>query len=400
MSLNWNENNQATRVEIPHVGVTPVRIHFLLTFLLALFLTFSMHVSAQLDTAERWSLVCSPHGGFIIPHHKSIAHLIQGHSYGMHVYSKRHVDGKKYWHEAYNVPEHGVDVSYTNTGNTLQLGQQYSISYLLNLPLNRKRYVEDWVRIAPPGYRHWIGLGLGMGYATKRWDLETNHQAAVLGSQGNVAISLQYSGRLIAFKSGEIRAGIRLSHLSNGAFQLPNLGTNNAGLFVSFVTGKQGASYMKIITAPVIERYILSCGLVAGLKEIPPPTGRKYVATVLSLLGEQRFSYKSALGVGMDLLLDTSVKPLVEQRTEAVIQQSEALQIGAVLSYSLFFDRFSLKIQQGVYLVDKQRLNGSLYHRAGLRYSIGKNMYAQLTLKTHFAKADYGELGVGFVLRK
>jgi hypothetical protein len=368
---------------------------------LFLFLTLhSMSAFAQLDSTERWSLAVSPQGGFVIPHHKSIAHLIQGHSTGCHLYAKRLVNGTNYWHEAYNIPEHGLDFSFINTGNQQQLGQQYSLSYLLNLPLNGKRYVDDYLQISSRGYRHWIGLGLGMGYATKRWDLEENHQAAVLGSQGNVAISLQYSASVVAFKSGEIRAGLRLSHLSNGAFQLPNLGTNNAGLFVSYVVGKHRSSSMKVIPEPSLEKYILSGGLVAGLKEIPPPTGRKYVATVFSLLGERRVSYKSAFGLGMDVLFDSSVKPLLEQRTDVSIRNKEALQLGAVFSYSLFFDRFSLKIQQGFYLVDKQRLNGVLYHRVGLRYEIGKNLYAQLTLKTHFAKADYGELGIGYVIRK
>ena len=169
---------------------------------------------------------------------------------------------------------------------------------------------------------------------------------------------------------------------------------------MSYVVGGNRSSFMKIIPVPTIEKYILSIGLVSGLKEIPPPTGRKYVAAVFSLLGERRVSYKSAFGVGMDVLFDSSVKQLVKQRTDYVIRDVEALQLGALLSYSLFFDRFSLKIQQGFYLMDKQRLNGTLYHRAGLRYAIGKNFYAQLTLKTHFAKADYGELGMGYVIRK
>jgi hypothetical protein len=191
-----------------------------------------------------------------------------------------------------------------------------------------------------------------------------------------------------------------MSHFSNGAFQLPNLGTNNAGVFLSYVAGKNPSTYMKVMAEPAIEKYIFSCGLVSGLKEIPPPTGRKYIAAVWSLLGERRLSYKSAVGVGVDVLFDSSVKPLVEQRTDDVIRSREAVQLGALFSYSLFFDRFSLKIQQGYYLVDKQRLNGSLYHRVGLRYSMGKHLYAQLTLKTHFAKADYGELGIGCVIRK
>lgn len=369
-------------------------------WLVFLLLLEAVSAIAQLDTTSNWSLAISPHGGFVIPHHKSMAHLIQGHSVGCHLYAKRLVDGTKYWHEAYNVPEHGVDVTYSTTGNQEQLGRHYSLSYLINLPLNGKRYVDDYLRISSRGYRHWLGLGLGMGYATKRWDLESNHQAAVLGSRGNVAISLQYSARVIAFRSGEIRAGIRLSHLSNGAFQLPNLGTNNAGVFVSYAVGENRSSYMKVIPQPALEKYIVSCGLVAGLKEIPPPTGRKYIATVFSLLGERRVSYKSAFGLGTDILFDSSSKPLVLQRSEVAIQNKQAIQLGAVFSYSLFFDRFSLKVQQGYYLIDKQRLNGSLYHRAGLRYEITPNLFAQLTLKTHFAKADYGELGIGYCFKK
>jgi hypothetical protein len=374
--------------------------NFQSSMMLAMLLLLVSTLAAQLDSASKWDLAISPHGGFIIPHHKSIAHLIQGHSNGCHLYAKKIVNGSKYWHEAYNVPEHGVDFTFTNTGNPQQLGQQYSGSYLLNLPLNGKRYIEDYLRISSDGYRHWLGLGLGVGYATKRWDLETNHQAAMLGSQVNIAISLQYSGRIAAFKQGEIRAGIRLSHLSNGAFQLPNLGTNNAGLFVSYVSGRSQSSYMKVLANPIFERYIMSCGLVAGLKEIQPPTGRKYVATVFSFLGERRVSYKSAFGLGIDLLFDSSSKTTVEQRRDVIVRNNEAIQMGALFSYSLFFDRFSLKIQQGYYLVDKLRLNGTLYHRVGIRYSIGKNMFAQLNLKTHFAKADYGELGIGYVIRK
>jgi len=401
-SMNCNLNKYPPiRASVSPARMMPSRIFYLQfsTLLTALFF-FSFTACAQLDTSARWNLVISPQAGFVIPHHKSMAHLIQGHSYGVHLYAKRLVDGTKYWHEAYNMPEHGVDLSFTDTGNPTQLGQQYAVSYLLNLPLNGKRCVEDWLRISTPGFKQWLGLGLGMGYATRRWDLETNHQAAVLGSQVNVAISLQYSVRLVSFSNGEIRSGLRLSHLSNGSFQLPNLGTNNAGVFVSYVVGKNGASYMKVLDKPVLEKYLLSAGIVGGLKEIPPPTGRKYVATVFSLLGERRVSYKSAFGLGMDVLFDSSIIPLVEQRTNEVINARQAIQVGALLSYSLFFDRFSLKIQQGYYVVDPQRLNGSLYHRFGLRYALGGNFYAQLTLKTHFAKADYGEFGIGYTLRR
>lgn len=359
-----------------------------------------MAASAQLDSVSRWSLSVAPHGGFVIAHHESMQHLIQGHSAGLHVYAKRLVDGSKYWHQAYNMPEHGLDLTYISTGNPTQLGSQFSTSFLLNLPLLRKRVADNQLTILSKGFAHWLGLGLGMGYATKRWDLETNHQAAVLGSKMNVAIALQYSARIVSFRVGELRAGLRISHFSNGAFQLPNLGTNNAGVFVSYVTGRGRPISVRLMEAPAHKRYLLSAGIVGGLKEIPPPTGRKYATLVFSLLAERRVSYKSAFGLGMDVMYDSSIRPLVQPRTDALVTPLNVSQLGAVLSYSMFFNRFALKIQQGYYVLDYWRLSGSLYHRVGLRYDLGKNLYAQLTLKTHFAKADYGEIGIGYCIRR
>jgi hypothetical protein len=157
---------------------------------------------------------------------------------------------------------------------------------------------------------------------------------------------------------------------------------------------------MKVIAPPQLEKYRWSCGVVSGLKEIPPPTGRKYVTLVVSALAERRVSYKSAFGLGLDGFYDSSLRLLIQQRTDAMPSPSGVMQLGAVFSYSLFFDRFALKIQQGYYLLDSRRLNGSLYHRVGLRYDFSKHLYAQLSLKTHFAKADYGELGIGYILRR
>jgi hypothetical protein len=364
------------------------------------FFILAKSLNGQQDSSARWSLAVSAQGGFIIPHHTSVEHLIQGHSSGIHLYANRRVDGSKFWHRAYNFPECGLDISAINSGNVQQLGNQISSSYLVNLPLNRGIYRLRSFDELSGNFKHWIGLGIGLGYSTQRWDLETNHQAPMLGSRINAAISFQYSMRLVAFRFGELRAGFRFLHFSNGAFQLPNLGTNNAGVFVSYVSGKRSRAVDIPLPAPAIEKYILSAGLTAGLKEILPPNGRKYLASVFSMLGERRTSYKSAFGIGLDVLCDLSSVPLAEERSGIKPESSLAVQLGGLLSYTLFFDRLSLKMQQGFYLRDALGLNGSLYHRFGLRYVLSKHIYAQLSLKTHFAKADYGEVGIGYLLRK
>jgi hypothetical protein len=363
-------------------------------FFLAAVLLFELSVFGQLDSSGHWSVMVSPNGGFVIPHHESVTHLIQGHSVGLHVYVHRKTDGRKYWQSAYNFPECGADFTAMNSGNSKQLGNQYSSSYLVNLPLNRRHQIFDKSELSDSKFMHWIGLGIGLGYSTQRWDLESNHQAPMLGSRLNAAISFQYSLRLAAFSFGEFRAGFRVSHFSNGAFQLPNLGTNNAGVFLSYATTKHAHLKVQSIPSPTIERYIWSVGVVSGLKEILPPNGRKYTASVLSFLGEKRVSYKSAFGVGVDVLFDASSIALEEQRSGTKPEVSQAIQVGGLLSYSLFFDRLSFKMQQGYYLRDEFRINGSLYHRFGLRYAVGRSIYAQLTLKTHFAKADFGEIGI------
>ena len=354
----------------------------------------------QRDSSAHWSVIVAPQGGVIIPHHESVKHLIQGHSMGVHVFVNRQSDGSKFWQWAYNFPECGVDFTAINSGNTEQLGNQYSSSYLVNLPLNKDRRIQTKVGVSERKFRHWIGLGIGLGYSTQRWDLETNHQAPMLGSRMNAAISFQYSMRLAAFTFGEFRAGFRVLHFSNGAFQMPNLGTNNAGLFLSYATAKHSHRKVQAPPTPVIERYSLSVGLASGLKEILPPNGRKYTASVLSFLGEKRISYKSALGVGFDVLYDASSIAVMELRNGSKPEASRAIQVGGLLSYSLFFDKLSFKMQQGLYIRDEFKLNGSLYHRFGLRYSIARCLYAQLTLKTHFAKADYGEFGIGYLWRR
>lgn len=336
----------------------------------------------------------SPHYGYIVPHTSQMVHLIQGHAYGFFTSYYKPVNNTKMWHSAYNFPEQGVDFGYINTGNLRQLGSQFALKYWLDLPLNRSRI--DLNPESKNGYRHWIGLGLGVGYTTRIWDLETNHQSAVLGSQINASLNLQYAMRLFDFNRGEVRFGLRISHFSNGAFQLPNLGTNNAALFLAYhfrSTEGQNLIPQEII---IPEKHRFTIAASGGLKEIPPPTGKKFGVGVLSLLAEKRISYKSSFGIGTDVFYNSSLHELMERKEEGKVNKSMALQNGWLVSYTMHFDDFELKMQQGVYVLDHWKVDGTFYHRFGLRYRINEHVFASVMLKTHFAKADYGEFGMGY----
>ncbi len=345
------------------------------------------------EHSRPWSFALSPHYGVIVPHTKQMEHLIQGHSYGAHGYLFRPSHHKSYWQEAYNFPEQGFDFTFINTGNSAQLGQQYVAGFLLNLPLNHRK--EEF-NPTSRAYTHWLGLALGGGYSTKVWDLENNHQAAVIGSHADISLGLQYSVRIVRFGKSELRAGLRITHFSNGAFQLPNLGTNNAGIFLSYFHHQEKNDVHENLPMPVIEKNRTSISAMIGFKEIPPPYGKKFTVFVTSLLQERRISYKSSFGIGADFFYNSSLKVLMERKSEAAVAESKVIQSGLLFSYTLHFNQFELKMQQGFYIHDNWKVDGNFYHRFGLRYRVTDHLFAQLTLKTHFAKADYGEWGMGY----
>jgi len=75
------------RTQLAHLflarNLTLQTFNLQLSTFLFFFLYTSVAASAQLDTAARWNLVVSPHAGFVIPHHKSMAHLIRGIHWGV-----------------------------------------------------------------------------------------------------------------------------------------------------------------------------------------------------------------------------------------------------------------------------------------------------------------------------
>jgi hypothetical protein len=56
----------------------------------------------------------------------------------------------------------------------------------------------------------------------------------------------------------------------------------------------------------------------------------------------------------------------------------------------------SFLFQAGVYPYTRYKDDGIIYSRLGLRYLFGKHILANITLKTHFAKADNIEFGLGY----
>jgi hypothetical protein len=53
----------------------------------------------------------------------------------------------------------------------------------------------------------------------------------------------------------------------------------------------------------------------------------------------------------------------------------------------------------GAYVKDRYQPDGPLYHRIGMRYQFSNGITANLVLKSHWAKADYVEWGIGYTFK-
>jgi hypothetical protein len=356
--------------------------------------------SSILAQADSLGFSIAPQFGFIVPHRESMKHLITGHCGGLHATIWKQTKGHKSWETDYRFPKQGLTFLAMSTGNPDQLGYQYAGMYSIELSLKRANE-NGQIDLHPRFPQNSLLLALGGGYATKIWDLRDNHQADALGSHFNVSLLISHRIQLLRTKSHACYFSVTMAHLSNGAFQLPNLGTNTftAGLGYSFV-GKSARPLPNAQRSIAAKAWEFTSSAGIGFKEIPPFNGKKHAIGIASAAAERQFSSKSGFLLQVDAMYNSSLRLLMEQRESTSVSADKTLQVGLTAGYVLHFNRAELRMMQGVYLKDQYKTDGSLYHRFVFRYHLTPRIFAQLALKTHYAKADYGEIGLGWRWRK
>jgi hypothetical protein len=365
-------------------------------FLFISFLFATKVISAQVDTLGKKHLIVSGLMGSIVPHRAEMTPLIQGYSYaGSIQWMKRPTMPK--WRIYQRFPMTGYDLYFSTTGNPRQLGQQLALSYMIYRPYGKHR-------------KCWYGMGLGVGYSSKIWDLDNNHQAPVISTRLNCALSLHFQYALFSTLSKEHLIGLRMTHMSNGAYQLPNLGTNQFQLSYTIKPRMELPKGPMWITdeLPVYHssRWI-SLHVAAGLKEIYQPLGRKYPVYNLQLNYARMMNYRHRWSVGMDYLYQPGLEKLFEMNSNQSSSPKNWQQWGATLGYQSIFGFTTFAIQQGVYLKTDWKNNGPFYQRLSIRRNCMKlakinsyfnRVYITAALFTHWAKADHFEFGCGIDL--
>lgn len=324
--------------------------------------------------------------GYLVPHRSVMHHLVQGHAHSLEISGVIQTNGKKEWHKTYHYPRIGVTAGLNTYGNNAVLGQSIGLYSFLELPLAKG---EKWSFNAKKG--------AGFAYVTKTYDLISNPKNNAISTHLNclVVIGLQINRQ---WKQSEAALGIEMTHLSNGATKLPNLGLNLPYLSLGYTRYLEPLQQLTTDIKPVeYSNWKLLLSGVISTRQIPPTGGRNYFISSMGIYAQKLFKRKVKAEIGLDGFYNQSHYDFFVDQTQIT---SDIFQLGVYAGYLLPLDRLEFLLGMGYYFRNKINPEGPVYHRFGARYRINERLAANITIKAHWGKADYFEYGLLYTLKR
>jgi len=333
--------------------------------------------------------------GFFASHHLELD-IFQSHFPAFEFSIEKATWGKEHWEVVYGYPIIGISFFYSPLGNFQEIGSAYAIYPFINFPIvqNEKQSFN-------------FRLGVGLAYLTNHFDQTENYKNFAIGSNLNVVGSLYLEYRRKISKMLTIAGGIGLTHFSNGAMKTPNFGMNNVTATVSLTTYlKRPNPQLNNKILPDLypfefdgkKSFDLDVGLSVGLKDMSQLVGKKFMVYVFAANIFKQISWKSKLGIGVDLTYDASDKYLLEWNGNPADNSLQILKPGVNAAYQLLISRMSFVFNFGYYLSGKERSEGSIYQRLTLRYLFTDHLFASVTVNSNWGKAEYIGFGIGYEL--
>lgn len=330
--------------------------------------------------------------GNIALHNKSILHLIKGHPEGAIISWNKKTFGDKAWQEDYNYPDYGVSFSYQNLKNET-LGNNYALYAHYNFYFLKRNLM--------------LRIGQGLAYNTNPYNKYDNYKNIAFGSTilSGTYFMLNYKRERIFNRFG-IQAGLSLIHYSNGNTVAPNTSTNTIALNVG-VTYNLDEEEPEFIHSGVQEKFTepikYNIALRGGFNESDVIGMGQSAFYVISAYADKRLSKKSAVQFGTDIFFSKFLDDLIAYNVVAfpednINPDTDYRRVGLFAGHELFINKLSVETQVGYYVYYPYDFEGRTYLRIGLKRYFGEKWFGAITLKSHAAKAECVEFGVGIRL--
>ena len=332
--------------------------------------------------------------GNIALHNNNVLHLIQGHPEGYILSWNKKTFGYKDWEQRYNYPDYGITYAYQNMKNDV-LGSVASFYAHYNFYFFNRNLM--------------FRIGQGVAYTDRPYDKVDNFRNIAYGSHllSSTFIMLNYKKERIIDRFG-LQGGISLIHYSNANVKAPNTSTNTMALNlgVTYNLDEIEPEYQKTLNTSdrkFTESFKYNFVFRTGVNESDIVDSGQFPFYIISAYADKRINRKSALQFGTDVFFSKFLKELIYYRSisfpgENVSGNEDYKRIGVFVGHELFINKTSLITQFGYYVYYPYDFEGQTYLRIGLKRYFGKQWFGALTLKSHGAKAEAVELGVGIRL--
>lgn len=359
---------------------------------LYLLLSVTFCFSQEGQEHKKYTLDANQFYGSIILHNPDISHLITAHPGGLILSYNRKTYGSEEWEQLFNYPDVGYSFIYQDMNNET-LGKNYSLYAHYNFYF-LKRNMQ-------------LRVGQGIAYTTKPYDKETNFRNNAYGSDflSSTYLMFNYHRENIVAGLG-FKTGISLIHYSNANFRAPNTSTNtmafNLGLVYDMDGGKE-VDYQHREKKTATEPIRFNFALRAGLNESDVIDSGQYGFYVFSAYTDKRLGRKSAIQLGADAFFSNFLKELIRYQSIAfpennVNPDDDYRRIGLFVGHELFINKMSIISQLGYYVYYPFDFEGRMYNRMGIKRYFGDRIFGAVTLKSHGAKAEAVEFGIGIRL--
>jgi hypothetical protein len=371
-----------------------VRIcHFQLFYSELWFALFFILLSQHLLFAQKNDHFLEAHffRGTILKHAPDIGHLISGHPTGVLLGYNVQTKGNKEWHRAYQNPDYGFSFLYQDFKNET-LGDVYALSAHYNFYFLKRRFL--------------FRISQGIGMATHPYDRETNFKNNAFGSKFMSAnmVLLQYQKRFSNIPLS-FQTGFLFNHFSNGRTKFPNRGINTLAFQLGFryhLDENKNEIPVNDSILNVNEGLKFNLSLKSGINESPLVGIGQKPFYHLGFYADKRLGRKSALQLGVDMFWTLTLKDYIRYSSTAFPENETQIdpntdykRVGVFVGHELFINQLSIETQLGYYVYRPFKEDIDIYQRVGLKYYYNRFLFSSLHLKSHAARAEAVEMGIG-----
>ncbi|WP_299366387.1 acyloxyacyl hydrolase [Winogradskyella sp.] len=327
--------------------------------------------------------------GNIALHNNDILHLITGRPEGIILSWNKKTFGREDWEQRYNYPDYGASFIFQNLKNEV-LGNNYGLYAHYNFYFFKRHLM--------------LRIGQGIAYNTNPYDKLENHKNIAFGSHllSSTYVMLNYKKQRLFDRFG-LEAGLSLIHYSNANVKAPNTSINTIALNIglTYDLDEEDSEYIDDLEdEKFTERIKYNLAFRSGINQSDIIGSGQFPFYILSAYADKRLSHVSAIQFGVDVFFSNFLKELIHYQSVSfpeldVSGNEDYKRVGLFVGHELFINKMSIETQLGYYVYYPFDFEGRTYFRVGLKRYFGQTFFGAITLKSHGAKAEAVEFGIG-----